>query len=133
MFPAGQAANNRLIDNQLPKEGVMKNWIAAAMGLMLAASPLAFAQDKGKADEKKAAAAQAAPKAEEKKAAPAKEAPKAGEKKAAKAGKKEQQKKEPTAKQKAQQEKMKACAKDAGAKKLKGDERKKFMSTCMKG
>jgi flagellar motor protein MotB len=131
VFPAGQAASNRLIDNQLPKEGVMKNWIAAAMGLMLAVSPLAFAQDK--ADEKKAAAAQAAPKAEEKKAAPAKEAPKAGEKKAAKAAKKEQQKKEPTAKQKAQQEKMRACAKDAGAKKLKGDERKKFMSTCMKG
>ena len=111
----------------------MKNWMAAALGLMLAASPLAFAQEKGKTDEKKAAPAQAAPKAEEKKAAPAKEAAKAGEKKAAKTGKKERQKKEPTAKQKAQQEKMKACAKDAGAKNLKGDERKKFMSTCMKG
>lgn len=111
----------------------MKNWIAAAMSLMLLASPLAFAQDKSKADEKKAASVQAAPKAEEKKAAPAKEAPKAAEKKAAKTGTKEQQKKEPTAKQKAQQEKMKACAKDAGAKNLKGDDRKKFMSTCMKG
>lgn len=33
----------------------------------------------------------------------------------------------------AQQEKMKACNKDAGEKKLKGDERKKFMSECLKG
>ena len=32
----------------------------------------------------------------------------------------------------AQQEKMKACNKDAGEKALKGDERKKFMSTCLK-
>jgi hypothetical protein len=31
----------------------------------------------------------------------------------------------------AQQEKMTACNKEAGDKKLKGDERKKFMSTCM--
>ena len=31
-----------------------------------------------------------------------------------------------------QQEKMKACNKDAGEKKLKGDERKKFMSECLK-
>ena len=101
------------------KEDTMKNWIAAALGLMLAASPLAFAQDKGTANEKKAAPAATAPKAEEKKAA--------------KTEKKEQTKKEPTAKQKAQQEKMKACSKEAGTKNLKGDERKKFMSTCLKG
>lgn len=31
-----------------------------------------------------------------------------------------------------QQEKMKACNKDAGEKKLKGDDRKKFMSGCLK-
>jgi len=31
----------------------------------------------------------------------------------------------------AQQEKMKACNKDAGEKKLKGDDRKKFMSECL--
>ena len=31
-----------------------------------------------------------------------------------------------------QQEKMAACNKDAGAKNLTGDERKKFMSECMK-
>jgi psiF repeat len=32
-----------------------------------------------------------------------------------------------------QQEKMAACNKDAGAKKLTGDERKKFMSDCLSG
>jgi hypothetical protein len=34
---------------------------------------------------------------------------------------------------KSQQEKMKACNKDAGDKQLKGEERKKFMSECLKG
>jgi hypothetical protein len=33
----------------------------------------------------------------------------------------------------AQQEKMQACNKEAGEKKLKGDDRKKFMSTCLSG
>ena len=32
-----------------------------------------------------------------------------------------------------QQDKMKACSADAKAKDLKGDERKKFMSACLKG
>ena len=32
-----------------------------------------------------------------------------------------------------QQEKMKACNKDASAKKLQGDERKAFMSQCLSG
>ena len=40
-------------------------------------------------------------------------------------------KKEPSAKQKAQQERMKDCNAKAGDKK--GDERKKFMSACLKG
>ena len=31
-----------------------------------------------------------------------------------------------------QQEKMAACNKEAGDKQLKGDERKRFMSTCLK-
>jgi hypothetical protein len=31
-----------------------------------------------------------------------------------------------------QQEKMKKCNADAGARKLKGDERRKFMSECLK-
>ena len=42
-----------------------------------------------------------------------------------------QEKKEPSAAQKKQQERMKACNERAGDKK--GDERKKFMSTCLKG
>jgi len=42
-------------------------------------------------------------------------------------------KKEPTAAQKKQQERMKDCNEKAGAKKLEGDERKKFMSSCLKG
>ena len=42
-------------------------------------------------------------------------------------------KKEPTEKQKAQQERMKACNDKAGDKKMKGDERKSFMSACLKG
>ena len=43
----------------------------------------------------------------------------------------EKVKKEPTAKQKAQQERMQACNDKATGKK--GDERKKFMSSCLKG
>jgi hypothetical protein len=43
--------------------------------------------------------------------------------------KKAVEKKAPTA----QQVKMKKCNADAKAKAMKGDERKKFMSTCLKG
>ena len=78
--------------------------LIAVICFMLATSPLALAQDKSKDATKKAA-----PVAE----------------KSAKA------KKEPTEKQKAQQEKMRSCSKDASDKKLKGDDRKKFMSGCM--
>jgi hypothetical protein len=42
-------------------------------------------------------------------------------------------KKAPSPAQQAQQEKMKKCNADAKAKNLKGDERKKFMSECLKG
>ncbi len=42
-----------------------------------------------------------------------------------------QDKKEPSAAQKKQQERMKACNQKAGDKK--GDERKSFMSACLKG
>jgi hypothetical protein len=38
----------------------------------------------------------------------------------------------PSEAQKKQQDKMKSCNADATAKGLKGDERKKFMSTCLK-
>ena len=77
--------------------------LIAAFCFMFALSPLALAQDKAKADDKKAVPAA------------------------------EKSKKEPTEKQKAQQVKMKSCNKDAADKKLKGDERKKFMSDCLKG
>jgi psiF repeat-containing protein len=42
-------------------------------------------------------------------------------------------KKEPTAAQKKQQERMKDCNEQAGAKKMQADERKIFMSSCLKG
>ena len=86
----------------------MKQVIEALCCLMLAASPLAMAQqDKAKTDDKKSAAAKPA------------------EKKDAK--------KEPSEAQKKQQDLMKACNEKAGTKKLAGEERKKFMSTCLKG
>jgi hypothetical protein len=44
-----------------------------------------------------------------------------------------QDKKEPTAAQKKQQARMKDCNKQAGDKDMKGDERKAFMSACLKG
>ena len=43
----------------------------------------------------------------------------------------EHEKKAPSPAQQAQQEKMKACNAEAGAKELKGDERKSFMSDCL--
>jgi hypothetical protein len=42
-------------------------------------------------------------------------------------------KKDPTAAQKRQQERMKDCNEQAGAKKMEGEARKKFMSACLKG
>ena len=42
------------------------------------------------------------------------------------------EKRAPSEKQLRQQERMKACNKDAGDKQLKGAERKKFMSECLK-
>lgn len=78
--------------------------LIATLCFMMATSPVALAQDKAKD-----AGTKAAPAAEK------------------------SAKKEPSEKQKAQQERMKACSKDASDKKLKGDERKKFMSGCMKG
>ena len=77
--------------------------------LALATSPLALAQDKAKDAAKKAAPA------------------------AEKSAKQKAPKKEPSEKQKAQQERMKACNSKAGDKGMKGDERKKFMSSCLKG
>jgi hypothetical protein len=80
--------------------------LAALFCLMFALSPLAMAQSKG--DEKKSA--QATEKA---------------------AAKSDTAKKEPSEAQKAQQERMADCNKRAGDRK--GDERKGFMSSCLKG
>jgi hypothetical protein len=44
----------------------------------------------------------------------------------------EAEKRVPSPAQKAQQEKMKTCNAEAGKQGLKGDERKKFMSGCLK-
>ena len=44
----------------------------------------------------------------------------------------DQEKKAPSPAQLAQQQKMKSCYSDAGKKALKGDERKNFMSLCLK-
>ena len=82
----------------------MNKLMAGLCCFMLAASPLALAQDKAKAEEKKAA--------------------KAVEKQAEKA---------PSEAQKKQQERMKSCNAQAGEKKMEGEARKKFMSSCLKG
>jgi hypothetical protein len=103
----------------------MKKLIAMAC-FMLAASPLAFAQDKGKDAAPAAAPAKVeAPKVE----APKVEAPKADAPKA-EAKKTEKARKEPTETQLLKQEREKACNAEAADKK--GDERKKFMSACVK-
>ena len=46
--------------------------------------------------------------------------------------KKDTPKKAPTAAQKRQQERMKDCNRQASDKNMKGDDRKKFMSACLK-
>jgi hypothetical protein len=86
-------------------EDMMKQLIAVVC--LVLASPLALAQDKSKDVEKKTPVA---------------------EERSAKGG---DMKKEPTEKQKAQQERMKDCSEKAGDRKA--DDRKKFMSTCLKG
>lgn len=103
--------------------------VIAAVCFMLAAAPLSYAQDKARDVEKKA------PVAVEKSAKTDAPKGKGDEKKSStgadKATKDAAPKKEPSAKQKAQQERMKDCASQAGDRK--GDERKKFMSSCLKG
>jgi hypothetical protein len=47
--------------------------------------------------------------------------------------KKDAPKKEQSVAQKKQQERMKSCNDQAGAKKMEGDARKSFMSSCLKG
>lgn len=92
--------------------------LIAVMCFLLAATPYAMAQDKSKADAKKA------PVAAEKSAKA--DAPKG------KADARKSAKKEPSEKQKAQQARMSACSKEAKDKNMKGDERRKFMKECLK-
>lgn len=98
--------------------------LIAVVCFMLAASPLAFAQDKGKDDAKKAVPAAEVKADKGKDAGKKPEKSKGDEKKAVKA------KKEPSPAQKAQQERMRVCNEQAADKK--GDDRKKFMSACLK-
>ena len=115
--------------------------LIAAMCFMLAAAPMAFAQDKAKDMDKKAPAAteKKAPAAMEKAPSTAvmkgtgeenKSPEKASMERPKGVSEGSQKPKEPSAKQKAQQDRMKDCAEKAGDKK--GDEHKKFMSSCLK-
>src|SRR6185369_599857 len=112
--------------------------LIAAMCFMLAAAPIAFAQDKAKDMDKKAPAA-TEKKAVEKAPSTAVMKGTGEEKKSPEKESMERPKgvsegsqtpKEPSPKQKAQQDRMKDCADKAGD--TKGDERKKFMSSCLK-
>ena len=96
--------------------------LITALCLTIALAPAAFAPDKSKGMEKKAAVAT------EKSANGDMSKGKGAEKKSDRAMQKSA-KKEPTEKQKAQHARMKDCAGKAGDRK--GDDRKKFMSECL--
>jgi hypothetical protein len=104
--------------------------LAVAVCLLLACSPLAFAQDKKDAPPKKEPTA-----AQKKQQERMKECnEQAGAKKMeAEARKKFVSECLKGEKMSPQQERMKSCNKQASDKKMKGDERKKFMSECLKG
>lgn len=110
----------------------MKGLMAALCVLMLAASPLALAQDKAKKEPTEAQKKQQQRMADCNKQAGAKKLEGDARKKfmsACLSG----EGAGPTAAQKKQQQRMADCNKEAGAKKLEGDARKKFMSACLKG
>jgi uncharacterized protein HemX len=91
----------------------MKGLPALLFCIMLAAAPVACGQDKGKTTTQKKATTHAQSKT-----------PTQG-KTSTKA-----QKKAPTQAQKAQQDRMRACSQQANARNLKGEERRKFTSSC---
>jgi hypothetical protein len=114
-------------------EDKMKQLIAAIC-FTLAAMPVAFAQDKAKEMEKKAPTAmeKAPSTAVMKGTGEEKKSPeKASMERPKGVSEGSQKPKEPSVKQKAQQERMKDCSAQAGDRK--GDDRKKFMSSCLKG
>jgi hypothetical protein len=109
-----------------------KLMMAALCSVLLAASPLALAQDKAKKEPTEAQKKQQQRMADCNKQAGAKKLEGDARKKfmsSCLAG----EGAGPTPAQKAQQQRMADCNKQAGAKKLEGDARKKFMSTCLKG
>jgi len=111
-----------------------KLMMAALCGLMLAATPLAFAQEKAKKEPTEAQKKQQQRMADCNKQAGAKKLEGEARKKfmstCLSGG---EMAKGPTDAQKKQQQRMADCNKQAGAKKLEGDARKKFMGTCLKG
>jgi Ni/Co efflux regulator RcnB len=113
----------------------MKSLMAALCALMLAASPLALAQDKPKKEPTEAQKKQQQRMADCNKQAGVKKLEGEARKKfmssCLSGG--DTMAKGPTEAQKKQQQRMADCNKQAGSKKLEGDARKKFMSTCLKG
>ena len=110
----------------------MKGLLAVLCCSLMAAAPLALAQDKGKAPTEAQKKQQARMSACNKQAGDKKGDERKkfmssclkGQDKAAGA---------PSAKQKAQQDKMGDCNKQANLKNMKGEDRKRFMSTCLGG
>jgi len=108
--------------------------MAALCSLLLAASPLALAQDKAKKEPTEAQKKQQQRMADCNKQAGAKKLEGDARKKfmsSCLSG--DTAAKGPTEAQKQQQQRMADCNKQAGTKKLEGDARKKFMSACLKG
>jgi len=108
--------------------------MAALCSLLLAASPLALAQDKAKKEPTEAQKKQQQRMADCNKQAGAKKLEGDARKKfmsSCLSG--DTMDKGPTEAQKQQQQRMADCNKQAGTKKLEGDARKKFMSACLKG
>jgi uncharacterized protein HemX len=97
------------------KEELMKGLPAVLFCIVLAAALVACGQDKGKAPAEKRARAQAQSKA-----------PTQAQKKATKA-----QKKAPTLAQKKQQDRWGECNKQANLRYMKGEERRRFISSCL--
>ena len=88
----------------------MKRLLTVLLCITLAVAPVACGQDKGKTTQAQSKSTQA------QKKAPAKS-----------------QKKAPTVAQRKQQDRMGECNKQANLKNMKGEDRKKFMNTCLGG
>jgi uncharacterized protein HemX len=97
----------------------MKGLPAVLFCIVLAAGLVACGQDKGKAATEKKATTQSQSKA-----------PKQAQKKATKA-QKQAQKKPATLAQRKQQDRMGECNKQANLRNLKGEDRRRFMSSCL--